>query len=113
MYKDFHAVDRWTKKEVHCIYQALIVAIATRHADAVDIKFMVDGRPVAHGEVDYRCAGGGDCGTLSQERIGIRSRRGTGNVLPDGETDTSASRRGSRRDSRVSANRIARSVHTV
>jgi hypothetical protein len=46
MYKDFHAVDRWTKKEVHCIYQAVIVAIATRHADAVDIKFLVDGRPV-------------------------------------------------------------------
>jgi len=46
MYEDFHAVDRWTKKEVHCRYQALIVAIATRHADAVDIKFLVDGRPV-------------------------------------------------------------------
>jgi hypothetical protein len=46
MYQDFHAVDRWTKKTVHCIYQALIVAIATRHADAVDIKFLVDGRPV-------------------------------------------------------------------
>jgi hypothetical protein len=46
MYSDFKALDRWTKKEVHCIYQALIVAIATRHADAVDIKFLVDGRPV-------------------------------------------------------------------
>src|SRR5229473_8148272 len=46
MYHDFHAVDRWTKKDVHCVYQALIVAIATRHADAVDIKFLVDGRPV-------------------------------------------------------------------
>jgi hypothetical protein len=46
MYKEFHAVDRWTKREVHCIYQALIVAIATRHADAVDIKFLVDGHPV-------------------------------------------------------------------
>ena len=46
MYKDFHARDRWTKKEVHCLYQALIVAIATRHADAVDIKFLVDGRTV-------------------------------------------------------------------
>ena len=46
MYRDFHAIDRWTKREVHCIYQALIVAIATRHADAVDIKFLVDGRPV-------------------------------------------------------------------
>jgi hypothetical protein len=46
MYSDFQAIDRWTKKTVHCIYQALIVAIATRHADAVDIKFLVDGRPV-------------------------------------------------------------------
>ncbi|HXY09337.1 MAG TPA: hypothetical protein VEI52_15950 [Terriglobales bacterium] len=46
MYEDFHALDRWTKKEVHCIFQALMVAIATRHADAVDIKFLVDGRPV-------------------------------------------------------------------
>ena len=46
MYRDFQATDRWTKKVVHCIYQALIVAIATRHADAVDIKFLVDGRPV-------------------------------------------------------------------
>ena len=46
MYSDFKAMDRWAKKEVHCIYQALIVAIATRHADAVDIKFLVDGRPV-------------------------------------------------------------------
>jgi hypothetical protein len=46
MYSDFKALDRWSKKEVHCIYQALIVAIATRHADAVDIKFLVGGRPV-------------------------------------------------------------------
>ena len=46
MFDNFQAVDRWTKKTVHCIYQALIVAIATRHADAVDIKFMVNGRPV-------------------------------------------------------------------
>lgn len=28
------------------MYQALITAIATRHADAVDVKFLVDGRPV-------------------------------------------------------------------
>jgi hypothetical protein len=46
MYQDFEALDRWTKKRVHCIYQALVVAISTRHADAVDIKFLVDGRPV-------------------------------------------------------------------
>ncbi len=46
MYRDFHAIDRWTEKQVHCLYQALIVAVATRHADAVDVKFLVDGRPV-------------------------------------------------------------------
>ena len=46
MYQDFHAVDRWSKRDVHCVYQALIVAIATRHADAVDVKFLVDGRTV-------------------------------------------------------------------
>jgi len=46
MFRDFQAFDRWTKKPVHCLYQALIVAVATRHADAVDIKFLVDGRPV-------------------------------------------------------------------
>ena len=46
MYSNFHAVDRWTKKRVRCLYQALIVAIATRHADAIDIKFLVDGRSV-------------------------------------------------------------------
>lgn len=46
MFDNFSAVDRWTKKSVHCVYQALIVAIATRHADAVDIKFLVDGRTV-------------------------------------------------------------------
>jgi len=43
MYRDFHALDRWTKKQVHCLYQALIVPISTRHADAIDVKFLVDG----------------------------------------------------------------------
>ena len=46
MYADFHARDRWTGEDLHCVYKALIVAIATRHADAVDIKFLVNGRPV-------------------------------------------------------------------
>jgi hypothetical protein len=46
MYDDFQAADRWTGKPVHCRYQALIVAIATRHADAIDIKFLVGDRPV-------------------------------------------------------------------
>jgi hypothetical protein len=46
MYADFRLNDRWTGEEIHCMYQALIVAIATRHADAVDIKFLCNGRPV-------------------------------------------------------------------
>ncbi len=46
MFTDFTATDRWTRKPVHCLYQCLIVAIATRHADAVDLKFLVDGHPV-------------------------------------------------------------------
>lgn len=46
MYESFHATDRWTKRDVHCIYQALIVAISTRHADAVDVKFLAGGQTV-------------------------------------------------------------------
>ncbi len=46
MFDDFNATDRWTKTQVHCQYKAMIVAIATRHADAVDFKFLVDDRTV-------------------------------------------------------------------
>ena len=46
MYEDFHVTDRWTGQKLHCLYQALIVAISTRHADAIDIKFLVNGQPV-------------------------------------------------------------------
>ena len=46
MYDDFTATDRWTAEPVHCIYQSIIVAIATRHADAIDVKFLANGRPV-------------------------------------------------------------------
>jgi len=46
MFENFTATDRWTRKQVHCVYQAMIVAIATRHADAVDFRFLVDGRRV-------------------------------------------------------------------
>ncbi len=46
MFENFTATDRWTKKQVHCVYQSQIVAISTRHADAVDYKFLVDGRKV-------------------------------------------------------------------
>jgi hypothetical protein len=46
MYQDFYAADRWSKQQVHCVYQSLIVAISTRHADAIDIKFLVGGKQV-------------------------------------------------------------------
>lgn len=46
MYEDFRATDRWTGEALHCRWTANIVAIATRHADAVDIRFDVDGRSV-------------------------------------------------------------------
>ena len=46
MYEDFHVADRWTGEDLHCRWKANIVAIATRHADAVDIRFDVNGRPM-------------------------------------------------------------------
>jgi hypothetical protein len=46
MFAEFTVKDRWSGEDVHCAYQALIVAIATRHADAVDIKFLANGNPV-------------------------------------------------------------------
>jgi hypothetical protein len=46
MYEDFHVADRWTGEDLHCQWKGNIVAIATRHADAVDIRFDVNGRPM-------------------------------------------------------------------
>lgn len=46
MYEDFHVTDRWTGEDLHCVWKANIVAIATRHADAVDIRFEVNGKPM-------------------------------------------------------------------
>jgi hypothetical protein len=46
MFEDFTTKDRWTGDDVRCVYQATIVAIATRHADAIDIKFLANNRPV-------------------------------------------------------------------
>lgn len=46
MYADFETIDRWSGQTLHCRWTANIVAIATRHADAVDIRFDVSGRPV-------------------------------------------------------------------
>lgn len=46
MYEDFHVTDRWTGEDLHCRWKANIVAIATRHADAVDVRFDVNARPM-------------------------------------------------------------------
>ena len=46
MYQNFQVTDRWTGETLRCRWIANIVAIATRHADAVDIRFDVEGRPV-------------------------------------------------------------------
>lgn len=46
MFAEFNVKDRWTGEDIHCAYQALIVAIATRHADAIDIKFLANGKPI-------------------------------------------------------------------
>jgi len=46
MYEDFTVIDRWTSEPLHCSWKGTVVAIATRHADATDIRFAVNGRPV-------------------------------------------------------------------
>jgi len=46
MYEDFHTTDRWSGEDLHCRWKANIVAIATRHADAVDVRFEVNDRPL-------------------------------------------------------------------
>lgn len=46
MYEDFVATDRWTGEPLHCVWKATVVAIATRHADATDIRFAVNDRPL-------------------------------------------------------------------
>ena len=46
MYEDFTIEDHWTGESLHVTWKGTIVAIATRHADATDIRFSVNGRPV-------------------------------------------------------------------
>ncbi len=46
MFEDFHVEDKWSGEQLHCVWKATIVAIATRHADATDIRFAVNGRPM-------------------------------------------------------------------
>ena len=47
MYEEFRVTDRWTGEELHCSWKANIVAIATRHADAVDVKFAVNSQQIS------------------------------------------------------------------
>ena len=46
MYEDFTVTDRWTGEPLHCTWRGTIVAIATRHADATDVRYDVSGKPV-------------------------------------------------------------------
>ena len=46
MYEEFHVTDRWTGEDLLCRWKANVVAIATRHADAVDVRFEVNGGPM-------------------------------------------------------------------
>lgn len=46
MYEDFTVNDRWTGEPLHATWRGTQVAIATRHADATDIRFAVNGRAV-------------------------------------------------------------------
>src|ERR1035438_7307485 len=46
MYEDFTVTDRWTGEPLHVTWRGTLVAIATRHADATDIRFDVSGKPV-------------------------------------------------------------------
>ncbi len=46
MYDEFFTKDRWTGEDIHTLWIGNIVAIATRHADAVDVKFLANDRPV-------------------------------------------------------------------
>src|SRR6201987_1925901 len=46
MYEEFDVVDRWTGESLRCLGRANMLAIATRHADAKNVRFEVNGRPV-------------------------------------------------------------------
>ncbi len=46
MYEDFVVTDRWTNESLRIMWKGTVVAIATRHADATDIRFSVNGRPL-------------------------------------------------------------------
>jgi hypothetical protein len=69
MYEDFHVKDRWTGEDLHCRWKANIVAIATRHADAVDVRFDVNSRAMW---IALPC------------QAWVEQKRKTGKVITDG-----------------------------
>ena len=44
MYEDFRVTERWSGEELLCRWKGTLVAIATRLADAVDVRYDVNGR---------------------------------------------------------------------
>jgi hypothetical protein len=68
MYEDFSVTDRWSGEELHCTWKGTMVAIATRHADAVDVRFDVNGRPMW---ITLPC------------EAWVEQKRRTGNVITD------------------------------
>ena len=68
MYEDFTVTDRWTAEPLHCTWKGTVVAIATRHADATDIRFAVNGRP---------------CWIAMPNVAWVRMKRETGKVITD------------------------------
>ena len=46
MYQTFTITDPFTHEELNCNWKANIVAIATRHVDATDIRFDINGRTI-------------------------------------------------------------------
>jgi hypothetical protein len=46
MFEEFSVKDYWSGEELHCRWKGTLVAIATRHADAVDVRFEVNDRPM-------------------------------------------------------------------
>ena len=46
MYEDFTVTDRWTDTSLRVMWKGTVVAIATRHADATDVRFSVNGHAV-------------------------------------------------------------------
>ncbi len=68
MYEDFTVTDRWTGESLHITWRGTIVAIATRHVDATDIRFAVNGRSLY---------------IAMPNMAWIEQKRRTGNVITD------------------------------